>query len=397
MKLFVIPSWYPSQSNPTGGVFTREQSKAVADLHPEVEVIVSTWGHDSSFMDHRNPKKLLNTLRWYTNTPKSAITAEGNFTEIFSPCLTWSNRLPFTDIRSLIAANRRNLRTAIDLHGKPDLIHAHVSYPGGYIAAELSKEFQIPYLITEHMSPFPFAQYLRNQTLKPEIRVAFTNAKATMAVSASLAQDIAKFDLARPVVIPNLVDETVFFPRDEALGSRFVFLTLCVMTPQKGIDHLLRTIASWAPSVDDVEFRIGGAGPKLLEYQTLSEKLGIADRIQWLGPVSRDDVAREFAQCHAYVMPSRHETFGVVFAEAIACGKPVIATRCGGPEGIVNDDNGLLIDIDNQAQLQTAMQTLLEHYDRYSPDVIRADFMSRFSRKAVVDQLMQQYERALVE
>lgn len=391
MHLFVIPSWYPSRSNPTGGIFTRVQSRAVAELHPEMQVSVSTWGHDSGFLDHRHPTKLLKSLLWYARSPQSASHAEENFTELFKPCLTWSNRAPVTDTNRLISVNRHNLNTAVRLYGRPDIIHAHVSYPAGYIAAQLSQEFKIPYIMTEHMSPFPFPQYFQHGQLRPEIYTAFNNAAASIAVSESLSNSIEQFGIRRPLVIPNLVDESAFKLHKPAPSPPFIFFTLCVMTDQKGVDHLLRSIAHWQPASDDVAFRIGGDGPKLHEYQQLAKDLNIADRIQWLGSLDQAQAVNAFAQCHAYVMPSRHETFGVVYAESIASGKPVIATRCGGPEEIVNVGNGILVDIDNEMQLIDAMQTIIETYDQYDSESIRTDFLERFSKKAVVKQLMQQY------
>lgn len=89
------------------------------------------------------------------------------------------------------------------------------------------------------------------------------------------------------------------------------------------------------------------------------------------------------------------ETSGTVYAEAIASGKPVIATRCGGPEFIVNDGNGLLVNIGDAPMLAQAMQTLAANWAQYSPQTIRLDFEQRFSRQAVVRQLRILYDQVL--
>jgi glycosyltransferase involved in cell wall biosynthesis len=83
--------------------------------------------------------------------------------------------------------------------------------------------------------------------------------------------------------------------------------------------------------------------------------------------------------------------------EALACGKPVIATRCGGPEAIVHEGNGLLVPIGDVQAIASAMVKVARSSDRYNADDIRNDFMKRFSRPAVVGQLLTLYRSVLAE
>ncbi len=394
MNLFIIPSWYPNPLQPIAGIFTREQAEALADLAPDVRVMVSTWGHDAGGMAVRLVRQSLTAMQWRLAQHGDQITLRNGVHEIFNPALTWSYRLPFGGTRCLLAVNRKNLRLAIKTYGGVDLMHAHVSYPAGYVASVLSREFGIPYVLTEHMGPFPFPSLMRQGRPMPEIDQAFAAAAAAIAVSPSLAGRIASFGYVAPCVIPNVVDERRFAP-GAPCADKFVFFTLCGLTDQKGIDHLLQAIAQWNPSPDRFEFRIGGDGPMRTAYQSLAQQLGVADRVHWLGAVSREDAPQLFRDCHVYVMPSRHETFGVVFVEAIATGKPVIATRCGGPESIVNDINGVLVDVGDVSGLAAAMQAMARNWDQFSLLAIRKDFEQRFSRPAVVDQLLSLYRRVL--
>lgn len=391
MNIFLIPSWYPSARQPIAGIFTREQAEAVAALCADIRVIVSTWGHAEGTIPLRKPLQAFETFRWWLRQPNNQITVRNGVFEVFNPVLDWSSRLPFGGAQRLLNANRQNYKLAEKQFGKVDLIHAHVSYPAGYIARLLSKEFDAPYILTEHMSPFPFPSHLKKGRPRQEIIEAFAHAAASVAVSPSLARRIASFGFAEPVVIPNVVDERKFqisMPE----SNRFVFFTLCGLSDQKGIDHLLQAIALWNPSPLEVEFRIGGDGPLRKSYETMAVDLGLTDRVRFLGPISREDAPELFGQCHAYVMPSRHETFGIVYAEAIASGKPVIATRCGGPESIVNEGNGLLVDIGDIETLARAMQHMVRDWHHYDPLRIRQDFENRFSRQAVVERLVELYQ-----
>jgi glycosyltransferase involved in cell wall biosynthesis len=395
MNLFIIPSWYPSTASPLSGIFIKEQVEAIAVLAPDVRVLVSLWGHDDGVLNARRPWRWPQRWWWSVRQPRNSVTVRNGVHEIFNPKISWSERLPFGGARQLIDINRRNFMVAQENFGRIDLIHAHVSYPGGYIAALLAQEFSVPFVITEHMGPFPFPSLMRGGKPVPEIAHAFAHANASIAVSPSLADRVASFGYSRPHVIPNMVDERAFAIATPAAGKT-VFFTLCGITEQKGIDHLLEAIALWNPPASHYEFRIGGDGPQRPAYQAKATALGLGDRVRWLGSVSRAEAPALFRDCHIYVMPSHHESFGVVYAEAIASGKPIIATRCGGPEFIVNERNGLLLNIGDVPALAQAMQKLAANWTQYSPQIIRHEFEQRFSRMAVVGQLRSLYDEVLL-
>lgn len=394
MNLFLLPSWYPSASVPLSGSFIQEQAQAIAEMAPDIRLIVSRWGQGDNGLPVRNVPRMLRQLGWRLRQKHDVVEGDGNWWEVFNPALEFSERTPWGHARQFLAVNRRNFQLAQQRFGPIDLIHAHVSYPGGYIASLLSQEFGVPYVLTEHMGPFPFPKLMRGSQPVPEIAQAFQKSAASIAVSPSLSQRVASFGYPAPRVIPNMVDERAFAVGQPS-SSKTVFFTLCGISEQKGIDHLLEAIALWNPPADRFEFRIGGDGPQRAAYQAKAQALGLADRVRWLGPVSRTQAPKLFTDCHIYVMPSRHETFGVVYAEAIASGKPIIATRCGGPEFIVNATNGVLVDVGDVPALSQAMQTMAAHWADYSPQAIRQDFEQRFSRAAVVRQLRALYQEVL--
>ena len=395
MNLFVIPSWYPTARAPLAGVFIQEQAEAIAELAPAVQVVVSSWPHDSCALSLRQVSQAGQACREYVRSlahPRVAV--KNGVHEIFSPALFWTAGLPFGGVRQLVGVNRANFRIAEQRFGHVDVIHAHVSYPAGYIASLMAAEHRVPYVLTEHMSPFPFPVHLRGGKPRWEIAQAFERAAATIAVSPALADRIASFGFRRPIVVPNLVDERRFRAGGRHTG-KVVFFTLGGLTEQKGIVDLLQAIARWNPSAADVEFCIGGDGPGRREYTELATRLGIADRVKWLGTVSREQAPLLFQECDVFVLPSKHETFGVVYAEAIASGKPVIATRCGGAEFIVNEGNGVLVNVGDIGGLANAMQSMARLHRSYSSKQIRQDFLERFSRRSVVPRLVEIYRRAI--
>ena len=82
-------------------------------------------------------------------------------------------------------------------------------------------------------------------------------------------------------------------------------------------------------------------------------------------------------------------------AEALACGKPVITTRCGGPEEFVSDERGRLIEVNNPDQLKKALIWMRNHYSEFDPDTLK-DFIQRnYSAEVVGKKFLDLYEKAL--
>lgn len=391
-NIFIIPSWYPSKSLPIFASFVQEQALAMANHRTEYRIIVSLRSDADVQLSAKKPTKILHHFRRGTFAEIEEVILSDNFIELTSPAFSL---IHFTRIHSAIlrlyALTERNLKYAVKKYGQISLIHVHVGYPAGFVAALLSKKYGVPYVITEHMSPFPFDSLIKNDQLLPELRTAFKNASGSIAVSNSLADRIASFGFSRPLVIPNMIDETRF-KVSASVDNGFVFLSAGGLIAQKGFSDLLDAISIWKPKTTGIKFKIIGHGHLATSLKNKSKQLGIEHYIEWLGPVSRDKIPGEFANCNAFVLPSHHETFGIVYVEALASGKPVIATRCGGPEDIVNSSNGLLIEKGNPAELAKAMEWMYNNWSNFNPKNIRKDFEQRFSQKQVCRQIANLYD-----
>ena len=115
------------------------------------------------------------------------------------------------------------------------------------------------------------------------------------------------------------------------------------------------------------------------------------NQVTMLGYIDRMQVLKEMDSSNLVVLPSRYETFGVVLIEAVSRGKPVVATACGGPECIVNIDNGILVPKEDPVSLGNAMERLVNSIVDYDALKIRTDAISRFGKKAIKRQLSRVY------
>ena len=105
--------------------------------------------------------------------------------------------------------------------------------------------------------------------------------------------------------------------------------------------------------------------------------------IQFLGRMKNEDVLTEIAQHHAIIINSRIETFSVVALEALAAGKPLIYTKCGGPTELIPSDCGFSIPIDNNYELQSSILKMISDYHRFDPIELQQT-VNEFQRKKSV-------------
>lgn len=374
---------------------------AYAKMHSNDTIAVSLWGQQKE-------KYLLWTKDMWANAVKIGRARKSigktnlvgqplpNYMEWETPAFTWTEKFAGGNFRGILGANEKNLKEFSAAVGKVDLIHAQICHKAGLIAYHLSEKYHIPYIITEQMSPFPFPQILtRAGILAPKYAAAYHHAHANVAISPDLMQKMNGLGIPKVKVIPNLVDEDFFIPASDRPQMPFTFFTLCDMREQKNLPILFKAITKVVAQFPETKFRIGGGGEMFSKWKQLSESMGLSPYITWLGPLDRIQALKEFQRAHAFVLPSLHETLGVVFLESIACGVPVIATRCGGPESIVTPENGILIEVNDPDGLFRAMAKLITNYTQYDPTLIRSKFLDKFSILPICSQLRNLYLEAI--
>ena len=96
-------------------------------------------------------------------------------------------------------------------------------------------------------------------------------------------------------------------------------------------------------------------------------------------------------RCSFYILPSRHETFGNVLVEAMACGKAVVATRCGGPEEILTKEVGLLCEKENTRDLAEKIKVMIHGHKNYSEYDVQHYVSTKFSLITFSDLLKNLY------
>ncbi|OKL39156.1 glycosyltransferase [Pontibacter flavimaris] len=399
MNIFVIPSWFPSKDRPVSGTMIKEQTEAFCRFYPDVNIGISNWGQmEERFLlwskDHvKNISKLLRAK------PKPFKTVLAPNLKVYHHyTFTWTSKLLGGNMLGIIKANLSNIKAFEVEHGPIDIIHAHVGYPAGIIAMRVAERLRKPYCLTERMGPFPWAQTAdKNGRLADYYKQPYLRTSANIAVSPFQVEALRKQGIDNIMMIPNFIDENFFKPSPDyhPQSEKFTFFTLSYPSPQKGTDILLQAIKGLSEKNKNILFRIGGSSPYIDGYKRMASELGIQQYVAWLGEINRKEALHEYQFCDAFALPSFYESMGIVYIEALACGKPVIATRCGGPESTVTPLNGLLIEKNNVAELIEAMETLIKRRESYDSNSIRADFLARFSTQAIAPKTFNMYQRII--
>jgi glycosyltransferase involved in cell wall biosynthesis len=166
---------------------------------------------------------------------------------------------------------------------------------------------------------------------------------------------------------------------------------------QKGIDVLLRSLPLVVPH-HNVLLNMIGTGPRLEQYRTLAETLNIRDYVRFLGFIEHDEMPQHYAQADLFVLPSRRESFGLVLAEAMACGLPVVATTAGAiPEVVEDGVTGVLVPPDDPRALAKAINSLLSDPERMNAMDIngRKRVEEHFTWDKVAERVIEGYHKML--
>ena len=379
MHILILPSWYVSSYNALQGVFFKEQAEALVKHGQKVGVITL---QDVGMRNIVKQKKL--------DFLNKSFVENGVHTYRFQ----YLDILKIQSLTSKIkmAFFKRMFKKYIKDHGLPDIVHLH-SFMVGDWAMYLKDVYSIPYVVTEHGTGFARDTFSLNDLDKA--KMVFEKSEYNIAVSkqfGNLLED--KFNLNFSY-IPNIVNIDFFNIKESAEKDTYNFINIAFLTKKKNQDVLIRAFSYAFKNRADIKLTIAGYGTEYDNLDKLIKELNMEDQISLFGRASREEVKMLLQKSDTFVLSSQYETFGVVIIEAMACGLPVLATKCGGPESIINSDEvGLLSEIDESS----LSEKLLEMYNKrsdFNAHYIRKYVENNFSEEAVCLKLKKIYEKVL--
>lgn len=387
MHILILPSWYKTLDEPVKGTFFEEQARSLMEQSHKVGIICFNFLSFSSKKESVNEQHIDNHL--------------------ITKFLTFRALLPYNrkfNYWLLCVRANKVFKQYCNINGKPQIIHAHSVFYGGIIANYLSKKNNIPYVITEHLTNFITNKL--NNTYDIQIsKKIFTKAKQTIVVSSDFKEKLSeKLNLPRSVfmVISNTVS-TLFYEtfcvNPLSLKEPIIFFTSSFITERKNHMLIINAFAHVLKGYPTCMLYIGGYAATsentvyLDSLKQLCINLNIQHQVLFLGKLSREETKKYMDKCHAFLLASFYETFGVVLIEALACGRPVISTNSGGPLDIVTPSNGIIVSSFEVKDFKNAMCSLIENYTFYHPTQIRENCISAYGSNAIAYQLQNCYQQ----
>lgn len=379
MHIMFVPSWYENPRNKVHGSFFREQAMALQESGVKITVAYNEiWP--------------LTMIR--NNTEKS-----GMFYNIENGLETFRyknyNFIPKSHLM-FNQFNKRMEKLFLEVQqkrGKVHVIHAQSSFWAGISAAYVAEKYNIPLIITEHSS-IKHAIYIK-ESYKEHIKRSYLAADALIAVGNGLKSELESFCGRKDIsVIHNILNVSNFKVKPNKIKEDFTVFSLAFLEGEKGMDTLIRSFAKAFKDTDAI-LRIGGDGSQRPWLESIAKAEGVADKVEFLGSLSREQVAEEMANCNLFALLSRNETFGVVYIEALASGRPIIGTLNGGAEEIITDVNGLIFKIDDIDEIAKGLVYIKENISKYDEEEIKKDFEFRFSRNKIIEEIRGVYNEVV--
>jgi glycosyltransferase involved in cell wall biosynthesis len=387
-RVLVLPSLYPSDLDPMGGIFIRKHAAAaarycdVAVLHVVPDPGPARAPYRISLEDEDG----VCTVRVYRKG--------GGGVPLLSAIRS--------AVRTVVAYCK-GYRAVERTFGTPSVVHVCVAMPAGIAALVLKHAKGIPYLITEHFSIYTDSdgRYDRSSFFYRWVsRKVYSGAGAVSAVSGFLLDALKARCLAPggAETIPNVV-EAAGPVRDRAPeGGRPTLLTLSLLNDRdKNVSGLLRAFHVVRRVRPDARLRIVGDGPDRGKIADLARDLGLSENgaVALKGFVPNPEIHKEYRDASFFVLNSNYETFSVATAEAIAHGVPVVVTKCGGPEEYVTPETGILVERGDEESLVRGILLMIERFRTFDPVFLHRYAAERFGGETVGRLLVEFYRRHL--
>ena len=346
MHILEVPSFF----QPHGGLFCLEQAKALKNLGHEVRIVsnvqlgITVELHDYFMLSYRRYEHEMDGITVYQSYQRGL------------PKVIRYN------VKRWVAIVRSMFAQYVEKYGRPDIIHAHCAKWAGYAAMLISREYGIPYVITEHLSKTIFDDEFRlvgNPPWQiPLLTEAYQHAAKVLSVSDELPERLSVYfgkDYQWETV-SNIVD-TLFYQyrqREPLQGRAFRFCCLANYIPLKGYDVLFSAFRKLRKEGLNVELHIAGRGT-----DTASCRNQLTDGMFTHGLMDRQAVRQLLYVSDALVLASRSEAQPLVLLEAMSTGIPVVSTEVI-PQNLRLEGGCFIVPVDNADALADAMKHVAE-------------------------------------
>lgn len=394
MHILIIPSWYKTPEEPIKGTFFEEQARMLQKKGYKVGVFCP---------EHAGNFSVKSALKQFVKKdyPKDFI--DNGIPTMYSySCELFPSRFQklnywFAGFMGYITYKKYTKK-----YGKPDIIHAHSVFIGGWIARYISKKESIKYVFTEHTNSVLYSQWITtDKVTKDVVKKTFSDAKIVTLPSAFFKQaliDIHNISPDNVTVIPNLVNPIFFESFSiKKKSNPFIISYIASLDHRKQQMLLIKALVLIIEKGYDVKLNLLGDGPDKSELMKYVIEKNIQHLVTFMGNQNRQIVKKEIDDAHLVVSASKQETFGLSIVEAFACGRPVVSIDSGGPRETVTKENGILIKENTIEKLAEAIISVINNYENYNQEEIKNNCFIKYSENAIWEMLEPIYKQITIK
>lgn len=335
-RLLVLSSLFPSAVDPTAGLFIRERMFRVGRVRPIVVVAPQAWFPGQALIRRFRPH--FRPMAPTRETMDGVDVLRPRFFSVPGLFKRWDGWLMALGAAPTV---RRLVRA-----GRVNVIDAHFGYPDGDAARRLAGWFRLPLVLTLRGKE---ARQARSP-LRARLTAAVRGADRVITVSSALRALALELgaEAARVQTIGNGIDAAKFRPVPRADARRSlglppdarVLVTVGTLVERKGFHRVIELLPRLLRTVPELHYLVvGGAGPEgddSAQLHALVQRLGLRDRVHFLGPMPSAALPVPLSAADVFVLATRYEGWANVLLEAMACGLPVVATDVGGNAEVVS-------------------------------------------------------------
>ncbi|MDY6072801.1 MAG: glycosyltransferase [Eubacteriales bacterium] len=369
MKIFIITPVFPNSINNRSGSFVLEQAEILMNMGHEVIVLdageysYKHWLDNSLYNAHFYTIDKINVIALHTHglmrTRLSRL-----YVNLYSKKLKYIFNL------------------AIKKYGNPDVIYAHFTFPSGFAACVLGNKFNIPVVVLEHGTLF---LNKINNHITSLLIYTLKNSYKYFAVSPELVESLNKKsdNIGDIKILNNVINNSYsYYPRVKK--ENFVFFSAGNFYSHKGFVELINAFKIAFKDQQTIKLRIAGNGPEL---ENIKKAINNDNRIELIGVLNREEMIDEYKNCDAFALASKLETFGMVYREALAIGRPVISYDNVGIKYLWSDKYGYIAKSENE--LVECFESMYKSIDKFDNKFISRNILNDFGESNFINKWLE--------
>lgn len=369
MRVLFLSAWYPNRYDAMEGLFVRKHAQAVARQGIDVDVLFIRYADDI-----KEPEFVSETIEGVKETIMFCAPTNSSWRELTNLKKAWN--FWHSENKAL-----------------PDIVHLNVITKNGWIARYLKSKYHIPYVITEHWTGYlPENGDYKGRFREMSSKWIAGGAEMIMPVSAKLGEAMQSHGLKGSyMVINNVVDDFFYDIKPKKSHDKTTFLHIsCFTNRAKNTLGIVEATAALAKQRTDFEVIMLGTGE---DYNTTVEaadryNLRTSGIMTFVGEQPPEKVKYYMDRSDVFLMFSNFENAPVVFSEALACGLPILSSRAGNAEILVDEHRGRLVDCRDIHALTDQMNYMIEHLSDFDREQISSgseEFSYNFVGKKIAD------------